>query len=350
MIQDVIMLILSLAFILISCIFFTNSVEWLGKKLNLNQGVVGSILAAVGTALPETIIPIIAIIFYSGKEASQIATGAILGAPFMLSTLGFLMTGVAVILYSSANKRSIKMNADPNVFRRDLAYFILIYTLAIFTSVFNQFNEVRLASVVLLLTLYLLYVRATFNSEGKIEQNVEELLFSRIFSLPPTLSWIIIQLFISLSGIIFSSHLFVGYVKDLSHLMGVSPLILSLVITPIATELPEKFNSIVWVGQKKRYSCAWKHNRRNGVSVFYTSYHRDFAYPMEYNRNSFFKCNSGVDFCYFKFNMDKHEKISKSFYTHVRRNTVRNIFTYCNSLIRSLTSVVHIVSKIDKQI
>ncbi|AAM23558.1 cation:H+ antiporter [Caldanaerobacter subterraneus subsp. tengcongensis MB4] len=251
MIQDVIMLILSLAFILISCIFFTNSVEWLGKKLNLNQGVVGSILAAVGTALPETIIPIIAIIFYSGKEASQIATGAILGAPFMLSTLGFLMTGVAVILYSSANKRSIKMNADPNVFRRDLAYFILIYTLAIFTSVFNQFNEVRLASVVLLLTLYLLYVRATFNSEGKIEQNVEELLFSRIFSLPPTLSWIIIQLFISLSGIIFSSHLFVGYVKDLSHLMGVSPLILSLVITPIATELPEKFNSIVWVGQKK---------------------------------------------------------------------------------------------------
>jgi len=251
MIQDVIMLILSLAFILISCIFFTNSVEWLGKKLNLNQGVVGSILAAVGTALPETIIPIIAIIFYSGKEASQIATGAILGAPFMLSTLGFLMTGAAVILYSSANKRSIKMNADPNVFRRDLEYFILIYTLAIFTSVFNQFNEVRLASVVLLLTLYLLYVRATFNSEGKIEQNVEELLFSRIFSLPPTLFWIIIQLFISLSGIIFSSHLFVGYVKDLSHLMGVSPLILSLVITPIATELPEKFNSIVWVGQKK---------------------------------------------------------------------------------------------------
>jgi len=251
MIQDVIMLILSLAFILISCIFFTNSVEWLGKKLNLNQGVVGSILAAVGTTLPETIIPIIAIIFYSGKEASQIATGAILGAPFMLSTLGFLMTGAAVILYSFANKRSIKMNADPNVFRRNLEYFILIYTLAIFTSVFNQFNEVRLASVVLLLTLYLLYVRATFNSEGKIKQNVEELLFSRIFSLPPTLFWIIIQLFISLSGIIFSSHLFVGYVKDLSHLMGVSPLILSLVITPIATELPEKFNSIVWVGQKK---------------------------------------------------------------------------------------------------
>jgi cation:H+ antiporter len=251
MIQDVIMLILSLGFILISCIFFTNSVEWLGKKLNLNQGVVGSILAAVGTTLPETIIPIIAIIFYSGKEASQIATGAILGAPFMLSTLGFLMTGASVILYSSANKRSIKMNADPNVFRRDLEYFILIYTLAIFTSVFNQFNEVRLASVVLLLTLYLLYVRAIFNSEGKIEQNVEELLFSRIFSLPPTLSWIIIQLFISLSGIIFSSHLFVGYVKDLSHLMGVSPLILSLVITPIATELPEKFNSILWVGQKK---------------------------------------------------------------------------------------------------
>ncbi|WP_132040094.1 MULTISPECIES: DUF1646 family protein [Caldanaerobacter] len=44
--------------------------------------------------------------------------------------------------------------------------------------------------------------------------------------------------------------------------------------------------------------------------------------------------------------MDKHEKISKSFYTHVRRNTVRNIFIYCNSLIRNLTSVVHIITAI----
>ncbi|MGB9779505.1 sodium:calcium antiporter [Caldanaerobacter sp.] len=251
MAADITMLILSLVFILISCIFFTNSVEWMGKKLNLNQGVVGSILAAVGTALPETIIPIIAIVFYSGKEASQIATGAILGAPFMLSTLGFLMTGAAVIIYSSASKRSLKMNADPNVFRRDLQYFILIYTLAIFTSVFNQFNEVRIISVVVLLFMYLLYVRATFNGGSKVEENVEELLFSRIFSVPSSLPLIVIQLIISLFGIIFSSHLFVAYVRDLSYLMGVSPLILSIIITPIATELPEKFNSIVWVGQKK---------------------------------------------------------------------------------------------------
>ncbi len=37
----------------------------------------------------------------------------------------------------------------------------------------------------------------------------------------------------------------------LSAQVGISPLILSLLVTPIATELPEKFNSIIWVRQNK---------------------------------------------------------------------------------------------------
>lgn len=245
------MLLFSLAFILFACVLFTNSIEWFGKKLNLSQGVVGSILAAVGTALPETIIPIIAILFYGGREASQIATGAILGAPFMLSTLGFLITGAAVIIYSLFGKRTLKMNANKKVFRRDLMYFILVYTVAIFTSVFNQFNEVRTFAVVLILVSYALYVKRTFSDEQKIEENIGTLYFTKVFSVDTNLFWITTQLALSLLGIIFGAHLFVGYVKDLSHMMGISPLILSIVITPIATELPEKLNSIVWVGQKK---------------------------------------------------------------------------------------------------
>jgi len=62
--------ILSLFAILASCELFTNSIEWTGKKFKLNKGVTGSILAAVGTALPETIVPIIAILFLR-KKAGQ---------------------------------------------------------------------------------------------------------------------------------------------------------------------------------------------------------------------------------------------------------------------------------------
>ena len=52
---DIILFIASFALILLGCQFFTNAVEWLGKRLELAEGAVGSVLAAVGTALPETL-------------------------------------------------------------------------------------------------------------------------------------------------------------------------------------------------------------------------------------------------------------------------------------------------------
>jgi cation:H+ antiporter len=55
----------------------------------------------------------------------------------------------------------------------------------------------------------------------------------------------------ALTGIILSADYFIKNVQSLSQVIGVSPLILSLIITPIATELPEKLNSIIWVGRKK---------------------------------------------------------------------------------------------------
>ena len=54
--------ILVLFSIVFACIIFTNAVEHLGEELNLSEGAVGSVLAAVGTALPETIVPMVAII------------------------------------------------------------------------------------------------------------------------------------------------------------------------------------------------------------------------------------------------------------------------------------------------
>jgi cation:H+ antiporter len=64
-----ILLIVSLGVILVAAEIFTNGVEWLGVRLNLSEGAVGSILAAVGTAMPESLIPLIA--FISGKGIEQ---------------------------------------------------------------------------------------------------------------------------------------------------------------------------------------------------------------------------------------------------------------------------------------
>jgi cation:H+ antiporter len=61
---------------------------------------VGSILAAVGTALPETLVPIIAIVFTGGKAAADIGVGALRGAPVMLASLAMVMTTAEAVIFT----------------------------------------------------------------------------------------------------------------------------------------------------------------------------------------------------------------------------------------------------------
>jgi cation:H+ antiporter len=253
MVFNLIQLILSLVFILFVCTIFTNAVEWMGMVLNLSHGVTGSILAAVGTALPETIIPIIAILFTNTASANQIGIGAIAGAPFMLSTLGFSITGLAVVGYSLLNKRKITMNADYKVSARDLTFFIIVYGVAILTTYFINYGAVKIIVPILLLLSYLIYVVITFSS-GSINadrQTIDEFYLSRVFKVRINTFWIFIELIAALIGIVYGSHIFVLNVSGVSRYFGISPLILSILITPIATELPEKFNSVIWIGKKK---------------------------------------------------------------------------------------------------
>lgn len=51
-------LFLMLIVILIAAKVFTNALEHLGERLKISEGVTGSLFAAVGTALPETMAPL----------------------------------------------------------------------------------------------------------------------------------------------------------------------------------------------------------------------------------------------------------------------------------------------------
>ncbi|MEW6325687.1 MAG: sodium:calcium antiporter, partial [Nitrospirota bacterium] len=62
---------------------------------------------------------------------------------------------------------------------------------------------------------------------------------------------IVAQVTAGLAGIVAGAHLFVDAVNLAAAALAVPPLVLSLLITPVATELPEKFNSLIWVYQRK---------------------------------------------------------------------------------------------------
>ena len=67
----------------------------------------------------------------------------------------------------------------------------------------------------------------------------------------PRLRIINVQVLVALGLIVAGAVAFVDAVGHVATTLGVSQVLLALVIAPIATELPEKFNSIIWVRQGK---------------------------------------------------------------------------------------------------
>jgi len=249
---DYLLLLLGLLLILGSAHLFTNGVEWLGFRFGLSHGVVGSVLAAVGTALPESVIPLVALLLGGGDTGHAIGTGAILGAPFMLSTLALFILGVAVVLYSFRRpSRPRALLANPQVIGGDLRFFLISYVLALLAGL-PWVRPVKLGFAILLCLLYLLYLHRTFSRESPPldRDEVEPLMIARHLPSPPLLL-ILFQVLLALGVMVGGARVFVRQVETLAELWGVSPLLLSLVIAPVATELPEKFNSIIWVGRSK---------------------------------------------------------------------------------------------------
>ncbi|MEO6349816.1 MAG: sodium:calcium antiporter [Candidatus Limnocylindrales bacterium] len=257
---------IALVVILAAAELFTNGIEWFGHKLNLAEGAVGSVLAAVGTALPVTMIPLVAILFAgTGTEASaaghDIGVGAILGAPFMLATLAMFVTGVGVLVYARRRRTGRTMPIDTHVLGLDIRYFFLAYSIAVGAAfVPAELSWLRYVAVVALIGVYAWYVKSHFESDTSIDAvDLAPLRFRRIdrrrYSTDPEghprLRIVNIQVVVALLMIIGGAFVFVDAVEHIAESLRLDAVLLALIIAPIATELPEKFNSLIWVRQGK---------------------------------------------------------------------------------------------------
>ena len=231
------------------CALFTNAIEWLGKRLKVPEGAVGSIFAAVGTTLPETSIPVIAIFFGTGQDRTDVGLGAILGAPFMLATLVLPILAGLLLLYARLGKRGPAFKLNYRDVRIDLQFFMIAYGLAL-ACVFVEAAPVRYTVAALLMMLYVVYMKMKFASEQQEDTMLDPLFFRRRSS-RPSYGVIGIQGLTGLLGLVGGAHLFVTAAKSLAGELDVSPLLLSLLIAPLATELPEMSNSFLWLYHKK---------------------------------------------------------------------------------------------------
>ncbi len=255
--------IIILLFLIIKfCELFTNAVEHLGIHFKIKDGALGSIFAAIGTALPETVLPLIAVsgAYFTHSDISlgqQIGKGAILGSPFMLSSFAFFSVALWVCCFSLTKKRNCNIHIDSKFFIRDLKFFMLAYTIGILSSL-HLFSYFKLYIGLFLIIYYLFYAVSTVKkhscgADEYCEDMCEPLMLSKFkfFNIKNEICLIYFQLLISVSGLIIASHLFVEGIKETALILGISAMIISLFIAPVATELPEIINGLVWSSQKK---------------------------------------------------------------------------------------------------
>ena len=251
------LLIIALFIILFGAEAFTNALEHLGQRLKISEGVTGSIFAAVGTALPEAMVPVVAVFSVSADKVhlgEEVGVGAILGAPMMLSTLTLFLMAVF-----AARGRGWKGEFKPERtgLERDLTWFLLAFGLsAVAIFVPHESMQIRIIIAMTLVLMYFIYILLTVRASAKLVKEghgteADHPLYLSYLRLPENMLTIIFQLGIGLGLIVLGAKGFVHGIEALSTLLGVSALVLSLLIVPVATELPEKINSILWIRRRR---------------------------------------------------------------------------------------------------
>jgi cation:H+ antiporter len=249
-------LFLMLIVILIAAEVFTNALEHLGEKLGISEGVTGSLFAAVGTALPETMVPLLALLAgtQNGAINEEIGVGSILGAPLMLATLSISLMAISVW-----KRRGTQGHLRPERtgLTRDLNFFIIAFSFAaVAMYVPHTLPAIRYALGACMVMIYFIYVMMTLKASKALVEDGHATeaggdMFLCKLGLPNNMIVIVVQLVLGVALLIAGAKGFINGVEAAAHIIGISALLLSLLIIPIATELPEKVNSVLWIRKGK---------------------------------------------------------------------------------------------------
>jgi len=235
--------------IYLSCELFVNGVEWLGHQLAVGQKATGSILAAFGTALPESVVTLVAVAFGGSVAAKQLGIGAALGGPLALATIAYATVGIVLLLSRRELPRTPEILADFRILSRDQGWFLGIFVVKIGLGLIAFTWKPWLG--ILFLAAYGLYIRQEMSAPaGADELEIEPLTFARHAAVPG-LAITLTQTLLALAIIFAASHLFVSQLGAVGPALGLKPQLVALLLSPIATELPETMNAIIWVRQGK---------------------------------------------------------------------------------------------------
>src|SRR5215208_3930161 len=220
---------------------------------------VGRVLLSIATTLPE-----IAIVIYAAAQGSfGIAIGSGLGSNLLMMTLGLsIMLIIATTRLSKAPLKQI----DVSTFKNDMIFLILaaIISFVLFLDGFNYidgFIFMGLFAGYIILSLYEMRVEkrdkianknidTNSNNNNNNNNNNKELIVEQNISHDPNedkkkFLKAIGTFLLGATGILFGAEPFIHSLEGLSVEIGISTVVLAVIISPIAGEMPEKISMMI---------------------------------------------------------------------------------------------------------
>ena len=275
--------------IYVACEWFVNAVEWLGVRLEVGPVAVGTILAAAGTALPESVVTLVAVLFGSPEHGNDIAVGAAMGGPLVVGTIAYGVTGGMLIwrkrrqravLTAAGSPRGAWAAAPDGVGRdssgpdrsgagsgggslalatddrghglagddlagvdtarlaRDQMWFLAIFAVKVGLGLVAFAVKPWLGLV--FFAVYALYFRREMSAGGEqaSAEGLEPLKLQRYRARPSTTA-VVAQTLATLAVIFVASQLFVQQLEWAGPALGLPSAVVALLLSPVATELPE---------------------------------------------------------------------------------------------------------------
>src|SRR3977135_4302571 len=232
-----------------NCAILSPTVEWVGRRLAVGGQATGTILAAFGTALPASVGTFVAGVFGKTAEQREVGGGGALGGPLVLATIAYAVVGFTLILCRARLPQTEAIRRDFRNLSRDQGWFLAIFVVKLALVLFVFAYKPGLGF--LFLAAYGAYFWKEMRQEPVDDEGgLEPLKFMPRQATPPT--WAAVaQTALALAVIFGASHVFVNQLDALGPALGIRPQLLALLLSPIATELPEILNAVIWVRQGK---------------------------------------------------------------------------------------------------
>jgi cation:H+ antiporter len=233
--------------IYLACEWFVNAVEWLGRRLKVGTVAVGTVLAAIGTALPESVVTFVAVVFGETPAQRDLGVGAAMGGPLALATVAYGVIGWS--LYARRRGTATEDWGDLDKLAKDQTWFIAVFVVKVALGLV-AFSIKPWLGIMFFVVYGVYFFREMRQQDDGPVDELAPLKLQRGRAEPAT--WAVVAQTLAALGVIFAaSQLFVLQLDAVGPMLGLPATVTALLLAPIATELPEIMNAVIWVRQGK---------------------------------------------------------------------------------------------------